>query len=143
MTAYEAEAPVVVRDPSEAPAARIGRLVTKLPVHIFLLFVGVLWLIPALGLFLTSLLSPIDYASEGWWKVLAHPHLATWANYSEVWNNTGILPEYWLYALGGLFVVVTLFLPKGIVGFFARRKSTPKPPQATPATIAAQPEPAE
>jgi urea transport system permease protein len=56
---------------------------------------------------------------------------------------TGILPEYWLYALGGLFVVVTLFLPKGIVGFFARRKSTPKPPQATPATIAAQPEPAE
>jgi urea transport system permease protein len=25
-------------------------------------------------------------------------------------------PEYWLYALGGLFVVVTLFLPKGVVG---------------------------
>ncbi|MBD3831023.1 MAG: urea ABC transporter permease subunit UrtC, partial [Arcobacter sp.] len=26
------------------------------------------------------------------------------------------LPEVWLYALGGLFVLVTLYLPKGIVG---------------------------
>src|SRR4051812_7860398 len=31
---------------------------------------------------------------------------------------TGALPDYWLYALGGLFVVVTLFLPKGIMGLF-------------------------
>lgn len=29
---------------------------------------------------------------------------------------TGILPEYWLFALGGLFVFVTMFLPKGIFG---------------------------
>src|SRR6478735_3867108 len=29
---------------------------------------------------------------------------------------TGLFPEFWLFALGGLFVAVTLFLPKGIVG---------------------------
>ncbi|WP_395517354.1 urea ABC transporter permease subunit UrtC [Pseudorhizobium flavum] len=29
---------------------------------------------------------------------------------------TGAFPEFWLYALGGLFIAVTLFLPKGIVG---------------------------
>src|SRR5215203_7215708 len=29
---------------------------------------------------------------------------------------TGALPEAWLYALGALFVLVTLFLPRGIVG---------------------------
>jgi urea transport system permease protein len=29
---------------------------------------------------------------------------------------TGVLPEYWLFALGGLFIGVTLFTPKGIVG---------------------------
>jgi urea transport system permease protein len=38
---------------------------------------------------------------------------------------TGALPDYWLFALGGLFVVVTLFMPKGIVGLlrdtFGRR----------------------
>ncbi|MDB5556216.1 MAG: urea transporter permease subunit UrtC [Rhizobium sp.] len=39
---------------------------------------------------------------------------------------TGAFPEVWLFALGALFVLVTLFLPKGIVGtwqqFTARRK---------------------
>ena len=29
---------------------------------------------------------------------------------------TAALPEVWLYALGGLFIGVTLFMPKGIVG---------------------------
>jgi urea transport system permease protein len=29
---------------------------------------------------------------------------------------TGVIPEFWLYALGALFVFVTLFMPKGIVG---------------------------
>jgi urea transport system permease protein len=31
---------------------------------------------------------------------------------------TGALPDYWLFALGGLFVAVTLFLPSGIVGMW-------------------------
>jgi len=43
---------------------------------------------------------------------------------------TGALPEYWLFALGLLFILVTLFLPKGILGLFsrqrARRKQSPK-----------------
>ena len=29
---------------------------------------------------------------------------------------TGELPEVWLFALGGLFIAVTLFLPRGLVG---------------------------
>lgn len=29
---------------------------------------------------------------------------------------TGVLPELWLFALGGLFIFVTLLMPKGIVG---------------------------
>ena len=31
---------------------------------------------------------------------------------------TGAIPELWLFALGGLFVAVTLFLPKGILGLW-------------------------
>jgi alpha-glucoside transport system permease protein len=90
VTAYEAEAPIIVRDPSESIPAKIGRFSARLPVHILLAFVGVLWLVPTLGLFLESLLSPSDATSNGWWKVIAHPHLATWANYSNVWQNTDI-----------------------------------------------------
>ena len=43
---------------------------------------------------------------------------------------TGAFPEYWLYALGGLFVLVTLFLPKGLIGLLSLRRARrrPKPP---------------
>jgi urea transport system permease protein len=46
-------------------------------------------------------------------------------NYAKTWF-TAAYPELWLFALGGLFVAVTLFLPKGIVGtigdYFAGRR---------------------
>lgn len=35
---------------------------------------------------------------------------------------TAILPELWLFALGALFVLATLFLPKGLVGLIGRNK---------------------
>jgi len=38
-------------------------------------------------------------------------------NYAKTYF-TGVLPEVWLFALGALFVVVTLFLPKGVVGLY-------------------------
>ncbi len=44
---------------------------------------------------------------------------AVLVNYAKTWF-TGALPEYWLFALGGLFIAVTLFLPKGIMGLAAQ-----------------------
>lgn len=41
---------------------------------------------------------------------------AVLVNFSKTWL-TGSFPELWLFALGGLFIAVTLFLPKGIMGF--------------------------
>lgn len=40
-------------------------------------------------------------------------------NYSKTYF-TGALPEIWLFALGALFVLVTMYLPKGIVGLRKR-----------------------
>jgi urea transport system permease protein len=37
-------------------------------------------------------------------------------NYLKTAFTTGFLAPYWLFALGGLFILVTLFLPRGIVG---------------------------
>jgi urea transport system permease protein len=34
------------------------------------------------------------------------------------------LPEIWLFALGGLFIGVTLFLPKGILGLLSNYFAT-------------------
>ena len=44
-------------------------------------------------------------------------------NYGKTYF-TAVLPEIWLFALGGLFVLVTLFLPRGIVGLLRKRSST-------------------
>jgi urea transport system permease protein len=34
---------------------------------------------------------------------------------------TQAFPEYWLYALGLIFILVTLFLPQGVMGLFGRK----------------------
>jgi urea transport system permease protein len=46
---------------------------------------------------------------------------AVLVNYAKTYL-TGAFPEVWLYALGALFVLVTLFLPRGIVGVVPRKE---------------------
>jgi urea transport system permease protein len=41
---------------------------------------------------------------------------AVLVNYAKTYFTSGFLAPYWLFLLGGLFVAVTLFLPRGIVG---------------------------
>lgn len=47
---------------------------------------------------------------------------AVLVNYAKSYF-TATIPELWLYALGALFVIVTLFLPKGVVGLADRFKA--------------------
>jgi urea transport system permease protein len=48
---------------------------------------------------------------------------------------TGVLPNAWLYALGTLFIGVTLFMPKGVAGLFAGWSSVKR---ASPSVLGAQ-----
>ena len=41
---------------------------------------------------------------------------AVLVNYAKTYFTSGILAPYWLFMLGGLFIGVTLLLPRGIVG---------------------------
>jgi len=43
-------------------------------------------------------------------------------NYAKTYF-TSAFPDAWLYALGALFILVTIFLPKGIVGFISAKLS--------------------
>ena len=45
---------------------------------------------------------------------------AVLVNYAKTYL-TGAFPEVWLYALGALFVLVTVFLPRGIIGLVSAR----------------------
>lgn len=44
-------------------------------------------------------------------------------NYAKSYFTVA-MPEIWLFALGGLFVLGTLYLPKGIAGFIKRKEVT-------------------
>jgi urea transport system permease protein len=52
---------------------------------------------------------------------------------------TGVLPEYWLFALGLLFILVTIFLPKGIFGLASRLFDRPARFEAAKETLPQQP----
>jgi alpha-glucoside transport system permease protein len=88
MTTAEIEAGKV--DPREPFAARIVRYLGKTPVYIVLVFLGLLWLVPTIGLFFTSLLDPTVIGSTGWWELLSTPSLGTLENYGEILDNEAI-----------------------------------------------------
>jgi alpha-glucoside transport system permease protein len=89
LTTAELEAPPVAGS-GETTAGRIVRYVGKAPIYLILTFLGLLWLVPTLGLFLTSLLEPAALGSTGWWEIFSTPSLGTLDNYREILDNDAI-----------------------------------------------------
>jgi alpha-glucoside transport system permease protein len=77
-------------DPDQRISARILRFLGKLPIHIILVLLGIFWLVPTAGLFITSLLTPSDQAQGGWWNFFAEPSKWTFSNYASMFDNEGI-----------------------------------------------------
>jgi alpha-glucoside transport system permease protein len=75
---------------SETLAARLVRFASTTPVYLVLIFVGLLWLVPTLGLMLTSLLTPEGLLTEGWWQVFSKPSASTFENYRAIFENEAI-----------------------------------------------------
>ena len=87
---------------------------SKAPVYLFLVFIGVLWLVPTLGLFVTSLIDPSDIGTKGWWEIVSTPSEATFDNYRDLFDNEAITSAIWTtlwVALGGtiLPIIVAAF----------------------------------
>jgi urea transport system permease protein len=61
-------------------------------------------------------------------------------NYAKTFFTSGALAPYWLFMLGALFILVTLLLPKGIVGTFNtwREQWKERRPADTTASAAAE-----
>jgi urea transport system permease protein len=97
--------------------------------------------VPQVGIINPSEMQPSNSIEMAIWVAvggrgtLAGALVGAWlVNGAKSWL-TAAFPSAWLYALGGLFVLVTLFLPKGIVGaggplaaWLARRR----PPRPEP-----------
>jgi len=68
----------------------IGVRLAKTPLHLFMLVVGILWLLPAAGLFVTSLLPAATANARGWWHVFGNPSEVTFDNCRHIFANSEI-----------------------------------------------------
>src|SRR6201999_3498948 len=86
--------------------------------------------VPQVGIINPSEMSPAAsiemaiWAAVGGRGTLVGPIIgAFFVNGAKSWF-TQAFPEFWLYFLGLLFVLVTIFLPQGIVGLLKRKKES-------------------
>jgi alpha-glucoside transport system permease protein len=68
---------------------RLVRFIGKTPVHITLIAIAVIWLVPTVGLAVTSFRPTGEISSSGWWHALGHWKWTT-QNYSQVIHTTGM-----------------------------------------------------
>jgi urea transport system permease protein len=86
--------------------------------------------VPQVGIINPSEMAPTQSIEAAVWVALGGrgslfgPLLgAGLVNGMKSWFSVAF-PEYWLFALGALFILVTLFLPSGVIGLFKRGKSS-------------------
>ncbi|MFG2945417.1 carbohydrate ABC transporter permease [Streptomyces adustus] len=80
-------------------------------VRVFRLLVGLFWLVPTIGLLLSSLRSPTDMSASGWWEVFTQPSQLTWENYRNLLENgdiTGSLVNTVLITVPATVLVVAI-----------------------------------
>src|SRR5205823_4409490 len=90
LTVAAAAPAIEVPAPRDTAAAKVLRAIAKAPVQILLGALGLLWLVPTFGLFITSILPASAFASKGWWQIFTHPSVATWSNYHALFQNSGL-----------------------------------------------------
>jgi alpha-glucoside transport system permease protein len=74
---------------AQTRSERLVRLLTRTPLHFVLIGIALLWLVPTVGLALTSFRKPPAIASSGWWHSLTQWDW-TLHNYDSVITATGM-----------------------------------------------------
>ncbi|MFD8422634.1 carbohydrate ABC transporter permease [Streptomyces sp. NPDC059466] len=83
--------PVTAREKARTSlGSRLASGVSGGIVRVFLLLVGLFWLVPTIGLLLSSLRRPEDMSASGWWKVFSEPSQLTVDSYQKLLENSDI-----------------------------------------------------
>jgi alpha-glucoside transport system permease protein len=101
----------------ESLSSKIVRFASKTPVYIVLVVVGLAWLVPTIGLLFTSLLSPENLLSEGWWQIFSTPSRATFDNYQAIFDNETITHSLWTTAQIAIGATILPILIGAMAGY--------------------------
>jgi len=66
----------------------------RIPVHVVVIVVAAIWLVPLIGLVVSSFRAPTDVLSTGWWESFADPARYTMTNYERVLDREGMLLSF-------------------------------------------------
>jgi alpha-glucoside transport system permease protein len=68
-----------------------SRLVYRWPIKLVILAIVIVWIIPTLGVLISSFRPPVDVNANGWWTVFGHLGSNEWtlSNYSDVLSSEG------------------------------------------------------
>ncbi len=103
--------PAARRSQRDSASGTVLRALRRTPVQLLVTAIGLLWLVPTLGLFLTSLLPAQAFTVKGWWQIFSKPSLTTFANYRAVFDNHAIMHSLWTtteIAVGNTLLVVVI-----------------------------------
>ncbi|MFE9172556.1 carbohydrate ABC transporter permease [Streptomyces kebangsaanensis] len=70
--------------------SRLAEAVSGGVMRVFLIVVGLFWLVPTIGLLLSSLRAPQDMSTSGWWTVFGKPSQLTFDSYRRLLENGDI-----------------------------------------------------
>jgi len=90
-----------VHGTSRTLSGRLARIAGRSPTHIILGLIGLVWLVPSVGLLITSFRPSADMRATGWWTVLLEPRF-TLANYERVFSAEGMGGAF----LNSLFITI-------------------------------------
>ena len=68
----------------------LGQVFSKGLLHVVVIGITLMWIVPTLGLLVSSFRSPSDIASSGWWTALSPPFKFTLDNYTGVLNTSNL-----------------------------------------------------
>ncbi|MER6169168.1 carbohydrate ABC transporter permease [Streptomyces violaceorubidus] len=90
LTTAAARPPGTAVRAKQSLGSRLVEVVSGGLARVFLIVVGLFWLVPTIGLLLSSLRTPDDMAANGWWKVFIEPSQLTFQSYEELLKNGDI-----------------------------------------------------
>lgn len=71
-------------------AKRIRSFLGRVPLHLIIVVVTLLWLLPTIGLLVSSFRPPSEIRNTGWWEIVVPPIQVTLDNYRTVLAQEGI-----------------------------------------------------
>ena len=109
------DAKVAAPPRAEEAAAGGGPRISRVSLHTVLIIVSIIWLLPTVSLFISSLRPANDVLTTGWWNAFQLPFEFTLQNYGDVLTKNNMATSF----INSLFITIPAVVIPILVAAFA------------------------